>query len=411
MEKVFNLSNGLRVVYKNNPNTPRTAVNFFINSGVIDEKKAGQTSLVSKLLLQGTKNLSAKELAEKIDLYAIDFVTDVKQDYIKIKTVFLNDDVETALELMNDVILNSTFENFEKEVNKLKGEILSDLDSARIKAFDNLIKAVYENHPYGNSYSRVLEEIDSITKEEVKELYFSNLVAKNCVLSIVGDIDEAKATDLLEKYFAQVPQGDVLNTKPQVPPLETAKTAIIKKEDVAQAQIIKAWIAPGIQDKDIPAFMVLNSILGACGLSSRLFLELREKKGLAYVVRSSLDVMAGASTFWLYIATEPKNIKVALEGFKIEVDKLKTELISDKELSSAKNNILGKRAFLHETNSQQSHYLGYYELSGLGAAYDKEIEQKILEVKAIDVKNIASKYLNDNFVISLLAPEKFIPEQ
>ena len=90
MEKVFNLSNGLRIVYRKNPNTPRTAVNFFIKSGVIDETKAGQTSLITKLLLQGTKNLSAKELAEKIDLYAIDFVTDVKQDYIKIKTVFLN---------------------------------------------------------------------------------------------------------------------------------------------------------------------------------------------------------------------------------------------------------------------------------------------------------------------------------
>lgn len=118
--------------------------------------------------------------------------------------------------------------------------------------------------------------------------------------------------------------------------------------------------------------------------------------------------MAGASTFWLYIATEPKNIDVALEGFKTEVDKLKTDLVSEKELNSAKNNILGKRAFLHETNSQQSHYLGYYELSGLGSAYDREIEDKILAVSADDIKKVATKYLNDNYVISLLAPEKFI---
>ena len=408
MEKVFNLSNGLRIVYRKNPNTPRTAVNFFIKSGVIDETKAGQTSLITKLLLQGTKNLSAKELAEKIDLYAIDFVTDVKQDYIKIKTVFLNDDIETAFELMNDVIFNSTFENFDKEVNKLKGEILSDMDSARVKAFDNLIKTVYENHPYGNSYSKVLEQVDTVTKDEVKNLYFSKLFAQNCVLSIVGDVEENSAKELLEKYFGQLSQGEVLFNKPEIQQLNSIKTAIIKKEDVAQAQIIKAWIAPNIADSDIPAFMVLNSILGACGLSSRLFLELREKKGLAYTVRSSLDVMAEASTFWLYIATEPKNIDVALEGFKIEVDKLKTELVSEAELQSAKNNILGKRAFLHETNSQQSHYLGYYELSGLGASYDKGIEDAILAVKADDVKAVAQKYLNDNYVISLLAPEKFI---
>lgn len=408
MEIFFSLSNGLKVVYRHNSNTPRIAVNFFINSGVIDEYKAGQTSLVTKLLLQGTSNLSAKELAEKIDFYAIDLVTDVKQDYMKIKAVCLNDDIETALELMNDIILNSTFENFEKEVNKLKGEILSEMDSARVKAFDNLIKTLYENHPYGNSYSKVLEQIDEITKDEVKDLYFSKLVAQNCVLSVVGDIEEDKIHKLLEKYFSSINSGEILNNKKDIIPLDKPKTAIIKKEDVAQAQIIKAWMAPGIKDSDIPAFMVLNSILGACGLSSRLFLELREKKGLAYVVRSSLDVMAATSTFWLYIATEPKNINIALDGFKTEVDKLKDELVSEQELISAKNNILGKRAFLHETNSQQSHYLGYYELSGLGASYDKDIENKILDVKAQDIQNVAKKYLNDNYVISLLAPEKFI---
>ena len=116
MEKILMLSNGVKVVFRKNQETPRVAINFYIKSGVIDEKKAGETSLVTKLLLQGTKKLSAKALADKIDLYAIDFITDVKQDYLKIKSVFLNDDIETALDLMSDVILNSTFDNFEKEV-------------------------------------------------------------------------------------------------------------------------------------------------------------------------------------------------------------------------------------------------------------------------------------------------------
>ena len=208
MEKIINLSNGLRVVYEQVSNTPRCAVNFFINSGVVDERNAGETSLITKLLLQGTEKLSAKELAEKIDLYAIEFITDVKQDYIKIKTVFLNEDIEIAFDLMSDVILNSTFENFDKEVNKLKGEIQSDLDSARLKALDNLIKTLYENHPYGNSHTKVLEAIDKIKKEDVKELYFNNLFAQNCVLSVVGDISEEKLVELLEKYFAAIPVGE-----------------------------------------------------------------------------------------------------------------------------------------------------------------------------------------------------------
>ncbi len=412
MEKLFNLSNGLKIVYQKSLNTPRTAINFFIKSGVIDEKKAGETSIITKLLLQGTKNFSAKELADKIDFYAIDFITDVKQDYIKIKAVFLNDDIENALAIMSDVILNSTFENFEKEVNKLKGEILSDLDSAKTKAFDNLVKTLYENHPYGNSYTKVLEEIDSISKEDIKELYFSNLYAQNIVISIVGDIEESEIYNLMEKYFSQIPHlAEKKQTKIDIPCLNTRRITSIKKDDVAQAQILKAWIVPGIKNADIPALMVLNSILGGCGLSSRLFLELREKRGLAYVVRSSLDVMEDASTFWLYIATEPKNIKTALSGFADEVNKLRNCFVSEEELKSAKNNILGKRAFLHETNAQRSHYLGYYELTGLGASYDKEIENKILVVSKEDVKNVAQKYLNDNYVISLLAPSKFIEKE
>ena len=312
---------------------------------------------------------------------------------------------------MSDVIINSTFENFDKEVNKLKGEIQSDMDSARTKALDNLIKNLYENHPYGNSYSKVLEDIDNISKDEIKDLYYSNLFAQNIVISVVGDIAEDKIINLLEKYFSGIRQSGELNRNYKIPVLNENKTVVIKKEDVAQAQIIKAWILPGVKNDDVPAIMVLNSILGSCGLSSRLFLELREKKGLAYVVRSSFDVMELASTFWLYIASEPKNIQVALEGFKIEVDKLKNELVSEKELASAKNNLIGKRAFLHETNAQKSHYLGYYELSGLGFAYDREIENKILNVTAQDIKNVAAKYLDDNYVISLLAPEKFIDKE
>lgn len=409
MEKLFELSNGLKVVHKQMPQTPRVAINFFIKTGIIDEKHAGETSIITKLLLQGTKKLSAKQLADKIDFLAIDFITDVKHDYMKIKTVTLNNDLEEALDIMQDVIMNSTFENFEKEINKLKGEITSDLDSAKTKALDNLVTNLYKNHPYGNSHTKILKEIDKITKEDIKNLYFSKLHTKNCVISIVGDISENQAKELLEEYFALIPQKEISNVQISSPQLYNSKIVTIAKEDVAQAQIIQAWILPGIKNPDIPKLMILNSILGSCGLSSRLFLELREKKGLAYVVRSNFDVMEHASTFSLYIASEPKNINIALEGFKEEIEKLKSQYVTEQELQSAKNNILGKRAFLHETNSQKAHYLGYYELSQMGYEYDKNIEKYISEVSIQDIKDVANKYFSDKFVISLLAPKEFLP--
>ncbi|MDD3593937.1 MAG: pitrilysin family protein [Candidatus Gastranaerophilales bacterium] len=408
MIKKFNLHNQIKVVYKKNQSTPRISINLFLNTGIIDEPKAGIASLACRLLMQGTNKRSSQKLADEIDLHGIELSCDSKQDYLKIRATFLNEDIETALDLMNDIVLNSTFEEFEKEVNKIKGEIITDLDSPRTKALDNLIKTLYENHPYGNSHTRILGEIDTITKEEVKEFFLSELCAENVIISVVGDIEEDTIKAYLEKYFGAISQNPAGYRNRKTPVLTESKTVKIAKEDASQAQVIQAWFGPTLINEDFPAFMVLNTLLGAGGLSSRLFLELRDKKGLAYVVRSNIDGMKYASTFSIYIATEPKNIRVALEGFKEEIGKVQNTPVSQEELEGAKNNITGKRAFLHETNSQQSYYLGYYELLGLGAEFDEHLNEKINAITPQDVQNIAKKYLSEKSVISLLAPKDYL---
>lgn len=122
----------------------------------------------------------------------------------------------------------------------------------------------------------------------------------------------------------------------------------IVKNDASQAQIIQGWHVPTIYSKDYASIMVMNTMLGSSGLSSRLFLELRDKKGLAYVVRSSYEIYDKAALFNVYIATEPKNIKTCLEGFKVELDKIKNIPVTQEELENAKNNLIGKRQFLQK---------------------------------------------------------------
>lgn len=149
---------------------------------------------------------------------------------------------------------------------------------------------------------------------------------------------------------------------------------------------------------------MLNIILGACGLSSRLFLELRDKKGLAYVVRSSCETFKKAANFMIYIATEPKNIEVSLKGFNEEIEKIKTIPVSEKELEDAKNNLIGKCAFMEETNMQQACGYAKYDILGLGFEYSDTLKEKVKQVTSEQILKCAQKYFNDTYVISIIKP-------
>ncbi len=405
MIRKLKLDNGITLIYKNNKGTPRTNITFFNQMGIYCDNIPSETLLISRLLLQGTKRYSAKELAEIFDRNAIDVSCDVKQDFFRARATFLNEDFETAVDLLSDILLNSTFENIEKEKNKIKGEIICDLDSPRVKALDNLSDNLYLNHPYGNVHTRNLNNIDKVSVDNIRNLYYSNLSSDKIIIVVCGDIDEEKAVNLLNKYFSSIGKKEIITNYKDFMPIDENKILKISKNDAAQAQVLQAWRLPSIKDVNLPSLLVLNSVLGSCGLSSRLFLELREKKGLAYAVRSSCDSMKYATTFLLYIATNPVNIQTCIDGFKTEIDKIINIPISEEELNNAKNNVIGTRAYRHETNSMQAFYLGYYEFIMDDMNYDSNLNNLILEVTSEDIQNLAKQYFTQNSIISLVAPE------
>ncbi len=403
------LSNNITVITKKNPNTPRTAINLFMGSGAKYETLAGTANLVSRLMLQGTKTRTAEELANEIDSNAIEMGVETKQDYLRARTLFLNEDFETAINLFEDIIRNSTFENIDREKMKFLGELQLELDSSKVQAFDNLIKTMFHDHPYGHSHTRILEDLPSVALEDIKEYYFKkSLIPTKMVFSVIGDIEREEILKVLEEKFGTIPQLEETMIDVPLPEIPENKIITISRTDAAQAQIVQGWTGPAISDEDLPAVTVLNVILGSSGLSSRLFVELRDKKGLAYHVRSSIEVLKHLGLYTVYIGTAPSNIKTCLEGFETEINKLRNEPVSEKELDDAKTNHLGKRAFMHETNAQQAYYLGYYEIMEVGPEFDTKIEEKIRKVTSQDVKRAANKYFSQNSIISLLAPSEFL---
>ena len=407
MKKII-LDNDIPVILKNNKNTPRHALCFYFKIEE-PEAKAGLYTILNRLFLQGTKNRSSEKLAQELDENAIDCYSEMKHDFVRFKLQCLNEDFEKGLEILSDIILNSTFDEFDKEVIKLKGEIQAELDEPKSKAMDGFYKNVYENHPYGHTYTKILADIDYITKDQVIDAYKKLITNSSKVISVVGDFDEENVKSLLKKYFSSIHNTD---TKSNIPYANLKETKLIKieKEDASQAQIIQGWHVPTIFDKDYPAIMVMNTMLGSSGLSSRLFLELRDKKGLAYVVRSSYEVYDKAALFNVYIATEPKNIKTSLEGFKIELDKIKNVPVSSEELENAKNNLIGKRQFFMETNLQQASMIAFYEDKGLGCDYEEKLINLIKNVTIEDVQRVANLCIKDPYVLTVLAPKEYLAQ-
>lgn len=402
-EQKTQLKNNIDFLYKRNENTPRTALclNFSINE---PEKSAGIYSVMARLFMQGTKTRSAEQLAEELDKYAIEFCAELKQDYLRFRFLCLNEDFSKALELMTDIIQNTTFEDFDREIAKMEGEIICELDSPRCKAMENYYKTLFEGHHYGNTYTKMLENIKNIKKDDVVEAYKNIVNNSRKTLTFVGDLDLDDVLPQLNNTIGNVENPDGAIEKLPIPIFNEKKEVEIIKPDLNQAHIIQGWLVPTFESEDYPALILLNIMLGACGLSSRLFLELRDKKGLAYVVRSSYETFALAANFSIYIATEPKNIEVSLEGFKEEINKLKTDLVSEEELENAKNNILGKWAFTQETNSQQACLKNHYAVMGFGFDFNAQTKERIKHVTPEQIKACANKYFNDNYVVSIIKP-------
>lgn len=404
MREIKDLKNGTQFLYKQSPNTPRTAFCFNLSLNQ-EEAIPGLYVVMTRLFLQGTKTRSAEQLAQELDEYAIDLSCELKSDYLSFKFVCLNEDFEKALELLTDIVKNTTFDDYQKEIVKYEGEIQVAMDSPRNKALEAYFKNIYANHPYGNTETIILENLDKITKDDIINAYKEVRKNSRKVITIVGDVDFDRAFARTEEAFGDLEE----NVKEVVifhkSPLTETITIEQEKEDLNQAHIIKGWLVPTYGDKDLAALKLLNVILGASGLSSRLFCELRDKKGLAYVVRSSYDTSLSAANFRIYIATEPKNIETALAGFKEEIDKIKVELVPEKELADAKNNLFGKWAFSLETNQRQAVLLAHYGINRLGFDYMAELKKKIQSVTAEDLRECANKYFTDeDFVLSVLKP-------
>lgn len=408
------LTNGATLLYKHFPGAPRLAISLFVPGGNLLDPVPGLSDVVDRLLLKGTTKLNQEEISIEIDSLTLEVDTDTRRDYSAMYATLLEEDLESSLGLMADLFFHSTLAEFEREKEKLAGEILMELDAPKNRASDLLIRTLFDDSAYGVVSSVVQEALPQMTSiEQAFGYYRKAYQPKRVIFSVAGDVPLERIKTLLDQYFPQPSTMAAVKTESVVKTLQALTiqkdtTVTFARDDSTQAHIYRGWLMPQVGHADYYPLAVMNTVLGGAGLSSRLFTELRDKQGLAYNVRSTLDTYSHKGVFYLYIGTEPSNKQKCLDGFQSECEKLIKAKVLDKELADAKRNILGRRSIFLETAPQLANYIGANYVMGRSLEEIEQLPTQIQKVEAVDIQRVAEHYLQQPSVVSIVGPSAIL---
>lgn len=402
----YHLSDGATMLYTPNSSNDIIAISIYAKGGQLLDKIAGTANLTAATMMKGTKNYTSLELSQVLEDNGIKIVPSVGADAFSITVLTTKDEYDKTMELLNEVVNNAIFDDY--EIEKVKSDKLSAIKTNKdvpIKqAIEEYRDMIYKNTPYSIS-SKVLEKnIQNIKKSDIIEYYNKIFNPKNIVISINGNIDKDKTIQDLNKIFEPKADSQTFDYKiydSKIPRITAPRTNIIKMP-TETAWILLGWQTDGVlSEKDYATLQVIDSILGT-GMSSRLFKELREQEGLAYQLGTGYSPNVLRGSFMMYIGTNPATLEKSKQGLLSEIEKLKTEYVGDKELKDAKEKLIGNYVIGLETNLDKASNTGWYEASTRGYEFKEKYVDLINSVTDADIIEVANKYFNDNYIMSIV---------
>lgn len=402
----YHLSDGATMLYTPNSSNDIIAISIYAKGGQLLDKIAGTANLTAATMMKGTKNYTSLELSQVLEDNGIKIVPSVGADAFSITVLTTKDEYDKTMELLNEVVNNAIFDDY--EIEKVKSDKLSAIKTNKdvpIKqAIEEYRDMIYKNTPYSIS-SKVLEKnIQNIKKSDIIEYYNKIFNPKNIVISINGNIDKDKTIQDLNKIFEPKAGSQTFDFKTydsKIPRITTPRTNTIKMP-TETAWILLGWQTDGVlSEKDYATLQVIDSILGT-GMSSRLFKELREQEGLAYQLGTGYSPNVLRGSFMMYIGTNPATLEKSKQGLFSEIEKLKTEYVGDKELKDAKEKLIGNYVIGLETNLDKASNTGWYEASTRGYEFKEKYVDLINSVTDADIIEVANKYFNDNYIMSIV---------
>ncbi len=397
---------GVRVYFVEAHELPMMDVQIAFDAGSArDGEKPGLALLTNAMLSEGAAGMNADEVSQNFENLGAVFSSSANMDSasLGVRVVTEPDKLDAALKNLNSVITQPDFPKraFERERNRMLTAIRQKQQSPDALAKDAFYKAIYGDHPYSQPEEGTEASLSQISVKDLAAFHQQYYVASNVIVAIVGDLDRAGAEKVVSTLTTGLPAGEKAPEIPEVKPLAAA-TNVEVDHPSTQTHLLVGQ--PGITraDPDLFPVYVGNHILGGGGMVSRLFEQIREKRGLSYSAYSYFMPMRQAGPFVAGLQTRNDQAAEALQLLKEELRMFIENGPTAEELDAAKKNLTGGFALRVDSNSDIMNYIvmiGYY---GLPLDYLDVYNDKIMGVTAEQIKQAFAAKLDPDKMVAVL---------
>ncbi len=400
------LDNGARLLLDKRADSSSVAINFSVSKGSRHEPAShgGMTHFIEHMLFKGTPNRDLNQIAREINLQGGGMNASTSNDMVRLYTRVIAEDMPDAIDLLADMLLASSFPA--KELERERGVILEEIaeynDSPEDLCFDNFLQKLWMPHPLGRPILGTPESVSRFTHEDLNTYWQELLHPSNIIVSMAGALELDETEALLRRYFDRPALPS--NPQPVEAPAVGQPGRVVVNRDLEQVQFCLGCEAIKRTDPRRFAFVLLDLILGG-GMGSRLFNEVREKRGLAYTIASNGHLTPTEGYQMIYGATTESNIDEVLDLCREQIALIATEAPTEEELETAKRQAI--RSFLLSLESNMFHSARNCERELCDEYWltDEEIVSRVRAVTGEELRALAEgMYAEREFTLSLVGP-------
>jgi predicted Zn-dependent peptidase len=398
------LPSGIRIVTESMPYVRSVSLGVWIGNGSRIEhgSENGLSHFIEHMVFKGTKSRSAEEIARSIDSVGGGLDAFTSKELVSFNTKVLDEHVPFALDIVSDLVLNPLFreEDIEKEKGVILEEIKMEADQPEFVLHETFISNFWKGHGLGKPILGTKETVKKFGQKMLFDYYNRVYSSRNILITAAGNLEHDQIVRLIEDKFGEIPDR-------AVPPADTvpkthAPIILKKKDSLEQVHIAIGVPAYPLAHELRFQLYVLNTVLGG-GMSSRLFQDIREKKGLAYAVYSELNLFSDTGCLTIYAGTGVETAKQVIDSVIQEFSQLKNDLIGEDELRRAKDHLKGSLMLSLESTSSRMSNLARQELYFDRFMSLDEMLDCIESVRREEVQGIAQEFFTrENIALAML---------
>ena len=398
------LPNGLRVITESMPSVLSVAVGCWVDTGSRDEvgPEAGCSHFLEHLLFKGTDLLGAREIAEAFDSVGGRSNAFTSKEYTCYWAQLRDEDLSMGLGLLSEMIQRPAFrsEDIASEANVVLEEINMNEDDPSDVAHDQFARALWEDHVLARPVLGTRDSISGMGRDVIVDYWSRRYHPSTVVVAAAGHIEHDEVVELAADRFGG--WDGIAPGRELAPPTLEANAQVVRR-DTEQAHLVIGGEALTRGDDRRFAFGILNHVLGG-GMSSRLFREIREERGLAYAVYAFRMPYADSGAYGVYVGTTPSQTEQVLQLVRAELGQLVEWGITSEELDRAKGNMKGSLALSMEDTNSRMVRLGRHELTGVEHLSLDETVASIDAVTLEDIHAVAKEVYSGPHVIGAVGP-------